>query len=323
VAARAQTTGVAADVAAGPGSRLRARRRGPRGSGRAPGEPRNIGWLYALPGILFYLLFTLLPLGHAVQLSFFDWDGLTQGTYVGLDNYREALSDPLVRGSFQHALVLILFYSLLPISIGLLLTAVLTRRPLRGFTFYRAALFLPQTIAGVVIAQAWVWIYADAGPVNEALRAIGLGDVARAWLGEFETALPAVGTIGTWVTFGLCMVLFIAGVQKIPEALYDAARVDGAGPFRELIHITLPGLRNELVLALVLTVINALRSFDVIYNTTAGGPGTETYVPAIAMYFNAFVYNRVGYACAIAVLLALAICLVAVLITRVAGRGDA
>jgi raffinose/stachyose/melibiose transport system permease protein len=245
------------------------------------------------------------------------------GEWVGLENYSDVLGDPDIRASFVHSFELIFFYAVLPVVLGLLLASVLAHGRVRGVTFFRAVLFLPQTVATVVVAIAWVWIYAPEGPLNEGLSAIGLDGMTRGWLGDFDYALPALGLVGTWVTFGLCMVLFIAGVQKIPEALYDAARVDGAGPFRELIHITLPGLRNELVLALVLTVINALRSFDVIYNTTAGGPGTETYVPAIAMYFNAFVYNRVGYACAIAVLLALAICLVAVLITRVAGRGDA
>ena len=103
------------------------------------------------------------------------------------------------------------------------------------------------------------------------------------------------------------MVLFVAGVQKIPTSLYDAARVDGAGAVREFFAVTLPGLRNEILVAFVLTTINALRSFDIVYNTTAGGPGNETLVPSMYMYQNAFLYNRVGYAAAIATLLAIAI----------------
>ena len=128
-------------------------------------------------------------------------------------------------------------------------------------------------IAGVVVAQAWVWIYADNGPLNEFLRDVGLGSLARPWLGDFTWALPAVGGIGTWVTYGLCMVLFIAGAQSIPQSLYDAARVDGAGAVREFFAVTLPALRNQVVVAFVLTTINALRSFDIIYNATSGGPG--------------------------------------------------
>jgi len=309
------------DITAQVGSEEAARDRA-RARRRAPGEPRNVAWLYILPGLLFYRLFTLAPLLHTVELSFFDWDGLTVGHYIGLDNYREALSDPLVRDSFKHSAELIVFYALLPVVLGLLLTALLTRHPVRGFTFFRTALFLPQMIAGVVVAQAWVWLYADNGPLNEFLRDVGLGSLARPWLGDFRWALPAVGGIGTWVTYGLCMVLFIAGAQSIPSSLYDAARVDGAGAVREFFAVTLPALRNQVVVAFVLTTINALRSFDIIYNATSGGPGTTTYVPSFYMYRNAFVFNRVGYAAAIAVILTAAIFALAGIVLYVSSRGE-
>ena len=310
-----------ADTAAQVGSETTARDRA-RARKRAPGEPRNVAWLYILPGLLFYGLFTLAPLAHTVELSFFDWDGLTVGHYIGLANYREAFSDPLVRDSFRHSAELIVFYALLPVALGLLLTAILTRHPVRGFTFFRTALFLPQMIAGVVVAQAWVWIYADNGPLNAFLRDVGLGSLARPWLGDFSWALPAVGGIGTWVTYGLCMVLFIAGAQSIPQSLYDAARVDGAGAVREFFAVTLPALRNQVVVAFVLTTINALRSFDVIYNATSGGPGTTTYVPSFYMYRNAFVFNRVGYAAAIAVILTAAIFTLAGIVLYLSSRGE-
>jgi raffinose/stachyose/melibiose transport system permease protein len=312
---------MATETAVQVGSETTARDRA-RARRRAPGEPRNVAWLYILPGLLFYGLFTLAPLVHTVELSFFDWDGLTVGHYIGLANYREALSDPLVRASFKHSAELIVFYALLPVALGLFLTAILTRHPVRGFTFFRTALFLPQMIAGVVVAQAWVWIYADNGPLNEFLRDVGLGSLARPWLGDFSWALPAVGGIGTWVTYGLCMVLFIAGAQSIPASLYDAARVDGAGAVREFFAVTLPALRNQVVVAFVLTTINALRSFDVIYNATSGGPGTTTYVPSFYMYRNAFVFNRVGYAAAIAVILTAAIFTLAGIVLYVSSRGE-
>ena len=118
------------------------------------------------------------------------------------------------------------------------------------------------------------------------------------------------------------MVLFIAGAQKISTSLYDAARVDGAGAVREFFAVTLPGLRNELVVAFVLTTINALRSFDLIYNATNGGPGNETYVPSLVLFQNAFQYNKVGYSCAIAVMLAIVIFAVAIVINLLAERGS-
>ena len=132
--------------------------------------PRNIGWLYVLPGLAFYGLFTLAPLVHTVYYSLFSWDGLTGKTYVGLANYGSAIADQALRSSFVHSAVLIAFYAVLPVIIGLVLTAALTRHPVRGFRFFRTALFLPQLIAGVVIAQAWTWIYDDNGPLNGALR---------------------------------------------------------------------------------------------------------------------------------------------------------
>ncbi len=306
-----------------PGASVPAPVRRRRRRGHAPGDPRNIGWLYVLPGLLFYGLFTLAPLLHTVYYSLFSWDGLTPKTWVGLANYGEAIRDAVLLKAFMHAGILIVFYAVIPVTIGLLLTAALTRTRIRGFRFFRTTLFLPQLIAGVVIAQAWVWVYDANGPLNRFLDAVGLGSFVRPWLGDFTWALPSIGVIGTWVTFGLCMVLFIAGVQKIPLELYDAARVDGAGAFREFTAVTFPGLRNEILVAFVLTTINALRNFDVIYNTTAGGPGNSTIVPSMYMYQNAFLFNRVGYAAAIATILAIAIFILAAIMIRVGDRSEA
>jgi raffinose/stachyose/melibiose transport system permease protein len=283
---------------------------------RAPGEPRRVAYLYLAPALLFYLIFAFGPLLYTTWLSFFRWDGITVGTWVGLDNYDRVLSDPAIRSSFVHSLVLIVFYSIVPCALGMFLASVMAHSRIRGVGFFRAVLFLPQTIATVVVAIAWVWIYGQAGPLNEGLRAIGLGGLTRSWLGDFNLALPAVGLVGTWVMFGLCMVLFVAGIQKIPLTLYEAARVDGAGFLREFFAVTVPGLRNEIVVAATLTTITALRNFDIIYNTTSGGPGGETAVPSWLMFHNAFDLSRVGFAASIAVALTIIITAVALLIGR-------
>jgi raffinose/stachyose/melibiose transport system permease protein len=287
---------------------------------RAPGEPRKVAYLYLAPAFAFYLLFAFGPLLYTAWLSFFDWDGLTVGTWTGLDNYEKVLSDPGIRTSFVHAFELILFYAVLPVVLGLLLASLLAHGRVRGVTAFRAALFLPQTVATVVVAIAWVWIYAPDGPLNEALRAVGLGGITRGWIGDFTFALPALGLVGTWVTFGLCLVLFLAGVQKIPLSLYEAARVDGAGRVREFFAVTLPGLRGELAVALTITVITALRTFDLIYVSTAGGPGTATTVPSVLVYQNAFTNGRVGLAAAVAVVLTALIFVLAFAITRLVDR---
>jgi len=218
--------------------------------------------------------------------------------------------------------VLLVFYSVLPVAIGLLLAATMARTRVRGLTAFRTVLFLPQVIALVVVAVMWRMIYApEGGLINEALRTIGLGALAQNWLGDFNLALPAVGLIATWVMYGLAMVLFTAGVQKIPPSLYDAARVDGAGPVREFLAVTLPGLRGEIAVALTLTTIAALRNFDLVYITTGGGPGDATTVPAFEVYDRAFQSGQVGGAAAVGVCLAAVIFALSFAINRFADRG--
>jgi raffinose/stachyose/melibiose transport system permease protein len=298
-------------VAAERGRRWRRPRAAP-----APGQPRLIGYLYILPAFAVFAVFVIAPMIDGAWISLFQWDGVTPGRWVGLDNYRSALSDPAVRSAFMHSLVLVLFYAALPIAVGLGLTALLSHSRVRGITAVRTIIFLPQVLAAVVIGVSWKWLYDPQGPINQLLSAVGLGGLRRPWLGDFTTALPAVGVIGTWVTTGLCLVLFMAGVQRIPLSRYEAARVDGAGPLREFFAVTLPGLRNELAVALSLTVITALRSFDIIFVTTKGGPGTETTVPSLLIYQRAFVTGQVGSAAAIGAIMGVLILALSVGITR-------
>ena len=263
-------------------------------------------WFLA-PGLIVYAIFVLWPIAQTAWLSLFDWNGLTAGRWAGPDNYLRAFGDRRITGALGHSFAFIGFYALLPTAIGLVLTGLLSRVRVYGLTFFRAVLFLPQILATVVIAVAWRWIYDIDGPLNAGLRAIGLGGLTRAWLGDFDLALPSVGMIGAWMTYGLCMVLFLAGAQKIPRELYESARLDGAGAVREFLTVTLPALRGELQVALVLTVTFALRNFDIVWNTTAGGPGSSTAVPSVYIYQGAFLTREVGYAAAISVLLTILI----------------
>ncbi len=259
----------------------------------------------------------LVPLVNGVWLSFFHWDGIGPREFAGLDNYHEIVTGDTVRPAFRHAAVLVVMFSILPVTIALFIVGSIARVRVRGLDLLRAIYFMPQVIAPVVIGVSWVAILDIDGPVNAALRRVGLDGVARAWLGDYTWALPAIGIIGTWATFGLCLVLFISGVQSIPRSLYEAARVDGAGPVREFLAVTLPGIRNQLAVALTLTVLAGLRTFDLIYVTTKGGPGTETMVPSLLIYTRAFVTGQVGSAAAIAVVLTLVILLLTLLIIRV------
>ena len=273
--------------------------------------------LYLAPAGIIYGLFLLAPLGHTLWISFFQWDGLTRATWIGLGNYTQALSDPELRGALEHSLVLIVFYAALPIAAALLVTAIMVRSPkLRGLGAARVILFLPQVIATVVIATLWAELLAPDGTINSLLGRVGLGSLALDWLGDFHTALPAIGFIGTWIETGFCLLLFLAGTAQIPRELYEAAQVDGASARQEFFAVTLPGLRGQIVVALTLTVTAALRTFDVIYITTTGGPGTATEVPAFEIYHRAFTIDLVGSACALGVLLTVIIFTLTLLITR-------
>lgn len=303
----------------------RARQRAAKRS-RPPGEPGRIGWLYVLPALLIYGGFLLWPLVRGAQFSLYNWDGLGPATWAGAANYTRILSDPTLRGAFWHLLVLVVFYSILPCCIAFVLTAAMSRTKIRGLTFFRTVLFLPQVVAMVAVAVAWQWVYSENGPINGVLRglhSLGLPDWSRGWLGDFTFALPAVGVIGTWVGIGLAMVLFLAGVQKIPRELYEAARIDGAGAVREFFAVTLPGLRRELAVALTLTTIMAIRNFDLIYMATSGGPGDSTKVPAYEVYNRTFNTGEVGLGCAIGVTLAvLAFAVTAGIGRLVEGKGE-
>jgi raffinose/stachyose/melibiose transport system permease protein len=268
-----------------------------------------------------FTAFVLVPLARAGWYSLYDWDGVTPATWVGLDNYGDVVSDEDLRRAFLHALVLLFFYALLPVAIGLLLAGLIARARVRGLTLFRTVLFLPQVIAMVVVAVMWRMIYDPGnGALNEILRAVGLGSLTQSWLGDFDVALPAVGLVGTWVWFGLAMVLLTAGVQKIPRSLYDAARVDGAGMVREFYAVTLPALRGEIAVALTLTTIAALRNFDLIYITTRGGPGKATSVPAFQVYDRAFQTGQVGSAAAVGLTLTAIIFVLSLGINRFAER---
>lgn len=269
------------------------------------------GWLFAAPALIFYAIFVLRPLLMTLQYSFYDWNGIGRSRAVGLDNYRKVFTDPDLYQSILHAFVLIIFFSFIPVAFGLLIAAAIrsvAASRLAGTA--RVVLFLPQVIPLVAAGIIWSWLLASNGLVNQILDLVGLSSLTRAWLGDFNTALPAVGVIGAWVLIGLCTLLLSAGMSKIDPALYEAARMDGAGAIREFFSITIPGLRQEIGVCLTVTVIAALASFDIIYISTQGGPGNRTMVPGLQIFYLAFSDRQIGLASALAVVLVLLVLLV-------------
>jgi raffinose/stachyose/melibiose transport system permease protein len=276
-----------------------------------------VGWLFVLPALLMYAAFVLLPLLLSIQYSFFRWDGIGSMTWVGLKNYATVLDDPDLLGTIFNAFRLVLFFSFIPVMLGLIVASVIHRVATgRLGTVARTVLFLPQVIPLVAAGIIWGWLLALPGLINQILKAIGLGTITRAWLGDFDWALPAVGFIGVWVLLGFCTVLLLTGITKVDPSLYESARIDGASWFTEFIQITIPLLRQEIGVCLTVTVIAALAAFDIVYVSTAGGPGNSTAVPGIQIYILAFTEQRIGLASALAVMLMVLVLIVILPIQR-------
>ncbi len=275
------------------------------------------GWLYVTPALVMYAVFVLIPLIMSIYFSFFRWNGITPMKWAGLKNYIMIFEVPDLLGTIVNAFKLVLFFSFIPVALGLIVASIVHRVASGQFgEIVRTVLFLPQVIPLVAAGIIWGWLLALPGLINQIMKAIGLGAFTRAWLGDFTWALPAVGLIGIWVLLGFCTVLLLTGITKIDPALYESARIDGASWFNEFTSITIPLLRYEIGVCLTVTVTNALAAFDIVYVSTAGGPGNSTSVPGIQIYILAFTEQRIGLASALAVLLMILVLLVIIPIQR-------
>lgn len=277
-------------------------------------------YLYLLPALALYGGFLLAPVIQTGVFSLYDWPGFGPSTFVGLGNYQALLGDERFFAALGHALYLILFYSILPLIVGLVLAAVLRRGQVKGMGVFRVIIFMPQVIALVVVAVAWRQIYRPNGALNSILGMVGI-ESDKGWLGDPKLALTMVGIIGFWISVGLVMLLLLAGMNRIPNDLYEAARLDGAGPIHEFFAVTLPAVKAEISTSLVLTVIAALKTFDLIYMTTSGGPGTATTVPSFEVYKRAFQLKEIGSASAVAIVLALLVFVINVFVSRIGEEG--
>ena len=304
-------------TAPSPAARLR------RGSVRSVRLSGLEGVLYVLPALAFLALVLLVPLGMTAGLSLTSWDGLGPIKWVGLSNYAALIRDPIVVTAMGNAVVMTVFTLAIPIVIGLATAIVLSRITRRLRTLWRTLLFLPAVIAPVVVAVGWRLVYEPTtGLLNSLLNAIGLSGLARPWLGDFSLALPATGVVATWMEYGLVMVLFLAGIQRISPDLFDAAKVDGAGIAGEVRHVTIPGLRYELLVAIVVTLIDSFRNFALIFNLTRGGPGNATVVPVLEVYRRGILHGQVGSASAIGITISVVLVLLVLGVLWFARRRD-
>jgi multiple sugar transport system permease protein len=242
------------------------------------------------------------PAAQGLYLSLTRWDGLTPPEFVGLANFAELAGDPIFRGALGNTVLWLVLFGGLSVLGGFGMALVL-QRDRRGVGFYRAALFTPVVFSLVVTALVWRVFYQPDGLADQVLTAVGLEHLSRPWLADPDTALYAVTLPALWRQIGYVMVLYLAGLKAIDLALYEAAKVDGAGGWQRLRHITVPQLRGVNAVVLSVIVIDSLRSFDIVWSLTRGGPYHSSELLSTYMYSAAFQSLRLGYGSAIAVVI--------------------
>ena len=267
--------------------------------------------LYLLPGAALFLAVIAVPFGMNVWISLHRWQGIGPMSWVGLGNYRRLLADSVFWSSFWHNVLLILAMAVAPTLLGLVLAAALfdylgKKFGPRTASVLRACLYLPQVMPLAVMGVVWGWILAPGnGVLNSALRDVGLASLTHDWLGDPKTALYAIMAVMVWIQIGFPLVVFMAGLQRIDPVLYEAAELDGAAWARRLRHVTVPQIRPEFYVVLLMCTIAALKAFAPIYVLTRGGPGYATDIPSYFSYQNFFEKTQVGYGAATATVLAL------------------
>jgi raffinose/stachyose/melibiose transport system permease protein len=266
---------------------------------------RFLPWLFIAPALIIYSVVVVYPMIYSSWLSLFRWDGVAPTkVFVGLENYGILLTqNDVFWVALKNNAIWLVAALLLPTSTGLGL-AILLNSKFRGSHIFRSIFYFPSVLSLAVVGLIWTWIYhPDLGLLNQALTAAGLKAFTRNWLSDPNIALYPVILAATWNAVGLPMLLFLAGLQTIPEELHEAAKVEGAGPVRRFLYVTFPLLRETTLVVLAITAINALKAYDIIYAMTNGGPANRTQLLSTWMYFLTYNYNQVGLGTAIAVVL--------------------
>ncbi|HEY5833961.1 carbohydrate ABC transporter permease [Streptomyces sp.] len=285
--------------------------------------------LFLIPSALAFLAVIGVPFCMNIGWSFTEWSGVGSPKWIGLDNYRTLFGDGEFWDSFQHNVYLIVAMAIVPTVIGLVLAAGLfdfvgKKFGPRTASVLRACFYLPQILPITVAGIVWSWILApEDGAVNSLLGKAGLGSWQQDWLGDPEFALYSVMAVMVWVQIGFPLVVFMAGLQRVDPALYEAAALDGASWWRRFWHVTIPQIRPEISVVLLWCTIAALKVFAPIYVLTKGGPGGATDVPSYFAYQNFFEKTQVGYGAAIATVLTVIIAVLTVVFLRIqSARAD-
>jgi raffinose/stachyose/melibiose transport system permease protein len=299
------------------------------GSPRPARPVRRVSYaVYLVPSAVLFTLVIVVPFLMNIGISLTRWDGIGRPRWAGLGNYTKLLSDGDFWASFEHNIALVVAMAIIPAFIGLVLASALfdligRRFGPRTASILRACIYLPQVLPFAVAGIVWAWILApEDGALNQFLGKVGLGSLREDWLGDPKLALYSVMGVMVWVQIGFPLVIFMAGLQRIDPSLHEAAEIDGASWWRRFWHITIPQIRPELYVVLLICSIAALKTFDKIFILTKGGPGGATTVPAYASWQNFFEKTQVGYGASIATVLTLLIVALTALFLWQQSRGE-
>lgn len=260
----------------------------------------------ALLGIplLFEVVWVMWPAIQSIGISTLRWNGTSDATFIGGENFTNLLSDPYFMTAFSNNAKWLLVFGVLSVLGGLALALVLHEQ-IKGWKIYRSAFFTPIAVSFVVTGFIWKWMFAPSGVVNSGLGAVGLEQFVSNWLGDEDLVLWAVIVAAVWRQVGYVMILFLAGLKSVDVSTIEAATVDGANYWQRLRNVVLPALAPSVATVVSVTVIDSMRTFDIVWSMTQGGPFNSTQVLSTLMWREAFGNYNLGYASAIAVVILL------------------
>ncbi len=278
-------------------------------------------YVLVAPAIILFGFVVLVPSIANTVLSFAKWSGTDTLTFVGLDNYFRAFRDEIYLMAYRNTFVYILLTLVLEVAVGLALAGLVTMGK-RRTTFYRVAFFVPVTLPMIAIAVLWSFVYSDdIGPINTALRAGGLGEFAKVWLGDPATALLAVSVVSGWIYAGFYMAIFYAALQRIPKHLIEAALLDGASEWRVFWSIKVPMIRPMIEVAVLLCITGAFQSFDLFYVMTNGGPDHATEIITTYLVEVVFRFRDLGYGAALSTIMTVVVVGIALVLVKMRTKG--
>lgn len=261
--------------------------------------------LFCLPALVILAVVIGVPSLATLVMSLYDWDGISQGRFIGLENFREIFTeDHVFPTAVLNNLTWAGLFLTIPIILGLTVAFTLAALK-RGRLFFMTVFFIPVILSRVVVGRLWGWLMNPFFGINQILSELNLDFLAQSWLGNPDIALYSVAFVDNWTWWGFIMVIFLAAYQQIDPSYYEAADVDGANPLQKFIHISIPLVRPTLFFILLLTAVWSFKAFDFVYLMTQGGPGHATELLSTWIYKKGILDFRAGYGSALAVILML------------------